>query len=407
MKTGSWHQLGYNSQKLVEEQLEHNSGVGVVFSPRDLKYHLAKNYAEKYHDLGASVLIDPQFYNLSYVHNNLGTYPFNEVRLELAGMGEISSISPRIDKLTEAIKQVNVELNTDGIIAPAITYKADRNDIIELNNLLFQSARTVGDELGLPVYSSVILGRSVTSHDDITERILSNATSQLADGWYFGYQFNGERIPRITEEIIRFGKSILSLACTEKPVFHSFAGPLGLISYCFGASATGIGHFQNLWQFTPERWQPTTETRGGPPVEPPPRYFSTNLWGTIIYPDELNQLPEELFDRVVDNSPFSAGSVEKARPLPWRRWDANKHLVFKISERLTLLSQQSIETRLSEVKSIIERAINLYQEVNDNINGRVQDNADKYHPDWLESINYIEENQSDDYDLLNLLASIE
>ena len=48
MRRGPWHQFGDKSQKLVEEQLEHNVGVGVIISPRDLALHKAIEYAQKY-----------------------------------------------------------------------------------------------------------------------------------------------------------------------------------------------------------------------------------------------------------------------------------------------------------------------------------------------------------------------
>ena len=62
MKRGVWHQLGYNSQSLVEEQLQSGIGVGAIFSPSDLRFELAKSRSTTYRDLGADVLISDEYY---------------------------------------------------------------------------------------------------------------------------------------------------------------------------------------------------------------------------------------------------------------------------------------------------------------------------------------------------------
>ena len=59
MKRGVWHQMGYNSQKLIIEQLQNSTGVGVIISPRYLQFGAACEYAKHYADKGAAELHDP------------------------------------------------------------------------------------------------------------------------------------------------------------------------------------------------------------------------------------------------------------------------------------------------------------------------------------------------------------
>ena len=59
MRRGAWHQCGDRSQKLVEEQLQQNAGVGVIISPRDLSRKNAITYAARYQALGAELLARP------------------------------------------------------------------------------------------------------------------------------------------------------------------------------------------------------------------------------------------------------------------------------------------------------------------------------------------------------------
>jgi hypothetical protein len=134
-----------------------------------------------------------------------------------------------------------------------------------------------------------------------------------ADGWYFAFESGEERVPASHNFILRLCKAGLVLARTGKPLFHAFAGPVALLSAAFGAAAVGVGHSQNLWQFTRERWQP--QEGGGGGGDAPPRLFSTALWGTIIYEDEFALLSDELRAAALTPSPFSAPITHSFAPV--------------------------------------------------------------------------------------------
>lgn len=90
MRRGAWHQCGDRSQRLVEEQLEYGSGVGVILSPRDLGRKRALIYAERYRDLGAQVLIDHQFYVPDFTNPRLDSYPISSFRAAVSSLGQLS-----------------------------------------------------------------------------------------------------------------------------------------------------------------------------------------------------------------------------------------------------------------------------------------------------------------------------
>ena len=96
-------------------------------------------------------------------------------------------------------------------------------------------------------------------------------------------------LPSVRETVRRCCVAGLTLACTGKPVLHAYAGPMGLLSFGFGATGVAIGHSQNLWKFTRDRWMPAASQGGG--GDAPARFFSKALWGTIIYPDETSPVP--------------------------------------------------------------------------------------------------------------------
>jgi hypothetical protein len=290
-------------------------------------------------------------------------------------------------------------LEASAVIAPAVVYEAGRLDIIELNSRLFAAAKAVASELHVPIYATVVLGRSVTASDQTMQSLLSQATALNCDGWYFGFEFEEERIPSARETVRRCSVAGLTLACTGKPVLHAYAGPMGLLSFGFGATGVAIGHSQNLWKFTRDRWAPSSGQGGS--GDAPPRYFSKPLWGTIVYPDETTQLALALRNQVWSPSPFS-GPV--ASTLPWSRWDANKHLVFVLAQQYASLASE-LDPRKNALAaiSILQEAIKLHTAIQQN-NVFLNDQTSSYQLNWQFALEDLLHNNQADFDFLKLMT---
>ncbi len=397
MRRGAWHQCGDRSQILVKEQLQQGAGVGVILSPRDLTRASALNYAESYRGLGAEVLIDHQFYVPDFTNPRLNSYPISAFRVAVSSLKQFSD--PELAELRNQLRVDNSELQTDAVIAPAVLYEAGRQDIALLNARLFVAARAVGDELGKPVYATVALGRSVTASDQTISAALAQATALNCDGWYFGFEFEDERIPSSREAVRRCCTAGLTLACTGKPVLHAYAGPAGLLSFGFGATGVGVGHSQNLWKFTRDRWQPPSPQGGG--GDAPPRLFSGSLWGTIIYPDETSQLPVGIRQQVLTPSPFSA---PVASGLALSRWDAGKHLVYVMASVISEISQV-VGARAAAQAAIqrLENAIQLHQLIQQQ-GIFLSDSTYAYQGNWRLAVGDLLQSASADFDYLDLLS---
>ena len=331
MLRGPWHQCGDRSQRIVEAFLGMGLGVGVVISPHDLTYANATSYSRRYVSRGAHVLFDPQFFSTLFSNKKLDTYPINLIRTSIPQTNQISDQS--LARLIIALNEINSRLGTAGVISPALVYEAGRPDIISLNERLFTASKQVGDALGIPTYATVIIGK-----------------------------FANEGICGAYDEVLRFCISGLKLACTGLPVFHAFAGPMALLSLGFGATGVGIGHFQNLWQFTRSRWVNATGTGGG--GNAPPRFFSGSLWGRIIYPDDVVRLQQPVLNQVLTHTPFS-GNVSASSPnLTWSLWDANKHLLHVIfSQVATLLATPDAGNIANRIVSHLSDAIQLRRSI--------------------------------------------
>ncbi len=390
MRRGAWHQFGDRSQCLALEQLRLGVGVGVILSPRDLSFRTAVAYAQSYHDLGAAVVIDEQFYVPPFLNTRLRSYPTSDFRRTASRVHRLPE--QEISGLCRALHQINEALHTDAIIAPALLYETGHRDIIDMNAKLFLAAKRVGEGLGIPTYATVVLGRSVTSADGPLEAVLSDATSLPADGWYYAFEFDRERIPSSSADVARCCATGLTLACTGKPVLHAYAGPMALLSMGFGATGTGIGPHQNLWQFTRGRWARPQERGGG--GEAPARFFSRALWGTIIHPDETTQLPLEVQNQVLTESPFVT---------PWDRWQANKHFVYVVSKTVSqIAATDDPRVNARAAVDLLQVAISLHGKIA-STGMSLRDDANAYQANWRQGMMTVLENHARDYDYLELV----
>lgn len=401
MRRGPWHQCGNRSQRLVIEQIEHGAGVGVIISPRDLTFQKAVEYSQIYHNLDVHVLIDPQFHVPQFSNRNLSSYPIDEFRARISQIQPLTNED--LEGIANSLRRINSEINADGIISPAVVYEAGRLDIVQMNSQLFTISKQVGDELGMPTYATVVLGRSVTSSDQTQRAILAPVTSLNADGWYFAFEFEPERIPSSQNTVYRCCEAGIRLACTGKPVLHAYAGPMALLSFGFGATAAAIGHCQNLWRFCLGRWQPPRPRGGG--GEPPARFFSRALWGTIVYPDEVGILTLELQSQILTSSPFSSNVTPGQPFLRFARWDANKHLVFTICSTIAEIAETN-DPRINATDAInlLQQAVTLHG----NIAGTghvLRDNTNAYQENWRIALSELLENQSSDFEYLELLRA--
>jgi hypothetical protein len=401
MTPGAWHQFGDRSQKLALEQLQDGTGVGIVVSPRDISRSGLAEYLPEYKECGAQILIDLQFYVPGSRVGKLSTYEFNRFRRNVSGLANLSSRD--FEQFEIALNHFVEEIEPNGIIAPGIVYEAGREDILDVNHRLLEVAISVGHATDLPVYSCVVLGASTLTSDEVLWATLSSATSLQADGWYFAQEMGNDRIPSNLDIVRRCCEVILTLASTGLPVLHAFAGPMGVISPVFGASAIGVGHSQNVWKFARERWHPPSGSGGG--GDAPARLFCPALWGTIVYPDEFLLLPPRLRTQIYSPSPYSR-SVSVATPqASWNRWDANKHLVHHICRSTAPLFQSNqISVRRQRAESILRNAITLHQQISHS-HVTLKDATNSYQQVWLNVIEDIFSRRRTDIDYLQAVLS--
>lgn len=295
------------------------------------------------------------------------------------------------------LRTENTSFGTEAIIAPAVVYEAGRSDIMQLNARLHSAAVSAGQTSGKPVYATVVLGNSIANSQQIIDETLSRITGLECDGWYFAFEFPVERIPSNTGAVYNCLHSILTLAGTGAPVLHAYAGPMGILSMGAGATASAMGPSQKQWRFCRERWKETETSGGG--GNAPRRYFSKNLWGTLVVPDELVLLTPQLRQSVMSPSPFASN------PLPpvWKRGDSDRHNVFTVCKGIEEVSNAATPLlRKDAAIEILDTAISLHRQI---ASGHIslKDETAGYQSNWKAALEALVRNHQDDYDFLEML----
>ncbi len=397
VRPGVWHQFGNRSQKLSREQLEAGIGVGTIVSPRDLSPEGAAKYAEQYRDLGAHVVLDPQFHSVEHSVGQLDKWSFDAVRQSVTAGQDLRA--DQVDRLATQLADVNARLGSAAVIAPSLVYQPGHPEVAALNEQLFRAARIAGDSLDKPVLGTIVVGQAALATDAAFTRLLSSATARAADGWYYAAEFGPDRIPSDPDRLLRALKGCLKLTAAGKPVLFGFAGPTALLAVAAGAAGVGIGHAQNLWRFE-DRLAPREGSGGG--GNAPSRLFSRKLWSTIVYPDEVVLLPEHISTELVEESPFAAPLGVRPPVPPLSRWDAGKHLVWVIGDELQRQFEvRGARARAASIAATLGEALRLAQEIA-NAGVPIKDNTLAHQLPWKRVLDRLLEEGEPEFDVLEL-----
>ncbi len=394
MRTGAWHQLGWNHHlHTIGGLLAAKPGGGVILSPRDATLDTAATCSTACRANGASVLLDPQWYEPSFTNSKLDSYPTGGVRASVGTLGGGLDVATLID----GIVAENEQVCSSAVISPAVVYEAGRDDIVNLNDELHDCGLVAAERLSVPCFRSIFLGNSICSSEGLIDEVLSSIDPRGANGWYFGFEFDEPRLPVGPRSVYRCLRALITLRLTGIPVLHAYAGPLGPLSIAAGASAAAAGFDQKQWQFCPARWAETASQGGG--GNAPPRFFSSALWGTIVHPDETVQLSSMTRAQVLTPSPFASMPLQSN----WSKTQSKQHLVYVVADLVDLVaSETSFAAKGTRVRDALRGAIEQHRMIA-TAGLTLKDNAAVYQPSWLAAFEDFQSLHEDDLYLAELL----
>lgn len=401
MHTGLWHQLGDRSQLLAREQLTIRGLGGVILSPRDLSKQNAEKYGRDYQSLGAEVIFDPQFYIPQHLVGKQNTYEdLIDFRISVSRLAENSATEFRL--LSRKLRTLTQQLSCTAIMAPAVAMDAGQPDQLKVNLALLDAAIATGSTLQLPVYGVIPVGESLALSENELADVLSGFTTRDVDGWILMMDLGSDGFCRSVHHASPLCRSVLRLAQSGKPVMHGCAGANCLLSLACGANAFGMTHSKNMWRLPLSRFEPKEGGGGG---AAPTRLFSGALWSTLVFPDELVQLPRRLRAMILETSEWVNINPNDRQyyPAAISQWDAYKHLLHVVeSVAGNILLQPSIVSRFQSVVDHLESAQILFSQIQSYYEPK--DMASGHHQAWLDVLAQTRADRHADFDYIDLIS---
>ena len=126
------------------------------------------------------------------------------------------------------------------------------------------------------------------------------------------------------------------------------------------------------------------------------------MWGTIIYPDETEQLSPELRAEVMTTTDFS-DSLDSGVPA-WSRWNSNKHLVSAISSVVSdMAAEMDPRQNIASARARLENAVDLHERIR--ASGiRLRDDTAAYQNNWISALDKLTAENAADFEFLDLLS---
>jgi hypothetical protein len=227
--------------------------------------------------------------------------------------------------LTKALEQINRDLQSVAVIAPAVSIEASQPKTLDVNEMLFQIAKKAGDTLGVPTLASVPIGSTASASAIEVRDIVQRVTTWKAGGWYLLFGFQGNPVPNDLGRLNLWVRVSLDLAATGKPLLQGYQGLLSAVSVGLGSHGVALGQFKTLWHFDPDHWNglpPTGRSNG------PAKFFSVPLWHYLKFPDDFVRLPSPQGDPFLTPSPWSTIPQNRQTASKWREADARRHFMY-------------------------------------------------------------------------------
>jgi len=302
-------QSGYARGGKVEAGLDEASIRGVIMSPRDetpsrLESAIS-NWRESYPDI--TVLLDPQFYVATLDEprdGHLGDYPFYPKRTGL-GRADFSNTNIRNYVLSCLSYQESLQRDLSYHVSPTIPFSSFHDNWSEVAlNMAGESFEHHDRKSStIPLLLSLVIDEAAFNDLEALEDFLNVLTRFDVEGFYLIISSHNNPLGRTTDftnmsHILYFCYKLSEV--NSYKIVMGFTDWFGLLLSAVGVQYTASGWFQNLRQFTMDRFLPKD---GGRPASK--RYSSSPLLACpLIVPDIRNIALSDRLEAVLTGSSY-------------------------------------------------------------------------------------------------------
>ncbi|MBN2541293.1 hypothetical protein JXI42_00345 [bacterium] len=389
-------QCGWGRGGKIERGL--NDGVinGVIMSPRDETPDRLENIINQWGQSypGAIVLFDPQFYvaNLNAPRDgHLGEYDYYNNN---SGLGRAQFSGTRIRNYVRECLDYQHDTfgnNLTNLVSPSILFDGFRDNWSQIAlNLAAESADYHDSGLGKPqpLLISIVVSETAFQAIDAVEEFLDALTELNVAGFYIIVRRNANS-PQFAMEPRPFANFLyfcyVLSEINEYKVIVGYSDWQSFLLEAVGASNTACGWYQNLKQFSLDRFRPSL---GG--QTPRKRYSSAPLLSCPLINPELEDIySANLLSSVLSGSNHDSlliGGPLTNEPAWTNEVSCLAHWFSLTSLSHRILAQTGIENKLRVAELIMQDSALVYQQLrNQGINFDTQ--TDQGHIlDWQTAI---------------------
>jgi hypothetical protein len=387
-------QSGWGRSDKLEKGLDFNVIDGVIMSPRDeRKDRLEKSIVQLRKDYpNSKILFDPQFYATTLSSPRDGYLEEFDYYKQNTGLRRTHFAPSDIQKY---VKQcMDYQFNTFSndlsyIISPTILFDDFSDAWSQISINLAVESKKYYSKLSSPpplLISIAFSENALNSLSSIEDFLDSITELEDIEGFYIIVRRNSSTLQHTMDNLSHLMYFCYVLA--ELNQYHIIVGYSDLISFILhssGVKSTACGWYQNLRQFSMSRFLPTTG--GHRPIK---RYSSTRLLSILKINPELEEIFKVgLLDQVLSNTE-NDDILLTGPALGYENWTDEMSCLNHWGSLTSLLrrisASSSIKEKLDTAQEIIQKALNLYTQLN-HAGINLEPTTGPNHLDsWLDSI---------------------
>ena len=360
-------QHGWGKSDKILRGISDNSISGVIWSPRDEEVGaLPSAISGRGTNPMVVMLVDPQFYASTIPNPRAGKLPdYPYYPASLLTRADFSNPQNIQDYVRNTI-DYQVNLNLGRIVSPTICFDDFQDQWSQI--ALMMATASVNYHASIPNIPSLLLSfvfaETALSSQSGLDDFLDSVSTLNASGIYLIVRRSSQEYPTSLEpnRLENMLYLVYALAhINEFEVICGYSDFESILLHAVGASAIGCGWYNNLRQFSFDRFQPT---RGGQQARP--RYSSLQLLNSILVEEldsihYIGQLASVLSGNNYDNA-FNNQQTPSNTPWPLdistlHHWSVLQHA----SDRVR--SGTSISQSLDISSSMIGQAEAMYQQL--------------------------------------------
>jgi hypothetical protein len=353
------HQAGHNTVWNIASLTEDRCGDGIIFSP----VHMTKDKMQQVQaDVRSRSLFDPQFYIPDSQKTKLNSYEFFPEKI--TGGFSTTDFELVAQESASLCLEFQIKNGFESIVVPA-RYFPDlvfdyiaKQTVFSVEPFLTELDKRKIDKkifLTLPVTATMTLDKRYR------EELLNWVTSYpQISGVYYLNQI-GETSKQICnpEKLQGHLEFITDLKSADLEVIVGYCNTESILLTLFDVDGVGIGAYENTRGFSIDKFLEEESDKRGPA----PRLYFPKLLNWVRYDTaiEIREDHPKLWEKIYTATAYSEQSLTR-RP-HFMQPEPYKHHFILICRQLAELVRKPLKERAESVRTMIEEAKLLYQEI--------------------------------------------